>query len=32
MLMVAMEAGGSRIHDIYFPGARGLEIHEVVFS
>jgi len=32
MLMVAMEARGSGIHDIYFPGARSLGIHEVLSS
>jgi hypothetical protein len=29
---VAMVARGSGIHDIYFPGARGLGIHEVLSS
>ena len=29
---VAMGACGSRIHDIYFPGARSLAIHEVLSS
>ena len=31
-LIVAMGASGSGIHDIYFPGARGLWIHEVLSS
>ena len=30
MLMVAMGARRSRIHDMYFPGARGLGIHEAI--
>ena len=29
---VAMRARGSGIHDMYFPGARGLAIHEVLSS
>jgi 2-phosphoglycerate kinase len=29
---VAMGAGGSGIHEIYFPGARGLGIHEILSS
>ena len=29
---VAMGARRSGIHDIYFPGARGLGIHEVLSS
>jgi len=29
---VSMGARGSRIHDIYFPGARGLGIHKVLSS
>ena len=29
---VAMGARGSGIHDMYFPGARGLAIHEVLSS
>jgi hypothetical protein len=29
---VAMGARGSDIHDIYFPGARGLGIHKVLSS
>jgi len=32
MLMVAMGACGSGIHDIYFPGAHGLGIHGVLSS
>jgi len=32
MLMVTMGARGSGIHDIYFPRARGLGIHEVLYS
>ena len=29
---VAMGAHGSGIYDIYFPGERGLGIHEVLYS
>jgi hypothetical protein len=32
LLMVAMAARDSGLHDIYFPGARGLGIHEVLSS
>jgi len=32
LVRVAMVAHGSGIHDIYFPGARGLGIHEVLSS
>ena len=31
-LKVAMAARGSGIHDIYFPGERGLRIYEVLSS